>query len=186
MAKPSALNAKTQRSIFQALNTGASIRAAAESAGIAESTYHSWTARGRKELARIEAAQQALADLPRGTAKTKRDAAKRAVLPIETEKPFVEFVEGATRARASVEVQLINHIVTAAQSGDWRAAAWIMERRGDPEWYKTERHELSGPEGKPIATVNETPNYADPEVRKHAEGLLRARSGRRRPDHSAK
>lgn len=186
MARISALNAQSQRAIHQALSTGASIRAAAEAAGIAESTYYKWAARGRKELERIEAAQQALAELPRGTAKTKREAAKRAAKPIAAEKPYVEFVEGATRARATIEVQLINHIVTAAQSGDWRAAAWIMERRGDPEWFKTERHEVSGPEGKPIETVNQTPNYADPEVRKHAEGLLRARSGRRRPDHSTK
>ena len=186
MARPTDLTEAVQKGILRALNTGASIRAASNSVGINEATYYRWMARGNAELNRIKEAEQTLANLPRGTAKTKRDAARKATKPLTAEEPFCKFCESVTRARAKVDIQIVSSIVQAAQNGDWRAGAWLMERRGDPEFYKVERTEISGPEGKPIETQALTPDYADPEVRRHAEGLLRLRSGRRRQTNRSK
>ncbi len=60
-----------------------------------------------------------------------------------------EFSEGLTRAEGEAEIQALAAIKASASSGDWRAAAWWLERRHREEYSKrtvegTSRH------GKPI------------------------------------
>lgn len=51
--------------------------------------------------------------------------------------------DGDERLYATVE--------TAAESGDWRAATWILERRDSRSWAKAQEVEVSGPNGGSIA-----------------------------------
>lgn len=42
---------------------------------------------------------------------------------------FVEFLETVETANASAQVYFATNIKSAATAGDWRAAAWMLERR---------------------------------------------------------
>lgn len=46
-----------------------------------------------------------------------------------TPDPFSEFSEAVEVANASAQVQFVLNIKRAANAGDWRAAAWMLERR---------------------------------------------------------
>lgn len=60
-----------------------------------------------------------------------------------------EFAEIVARAEGIGAVQLLEAIDAAASAGNWRAAAWILERRY-PEEYGRRVHELRGSEGAPV------------------------------------
>jgi transposase len=124
VARPSKLTAHVRERIAQAVSSGASYRAAALSAGVAESTVRSWLARGR--------AEQGARRHARG------------------ERPYVELVEAVEQAAGRAEVRAAVLIAKAAES-DWRAAAWFLERR-DPETFgpPAARLEHSGPGGGPV------------------------------------
>jgi len=93
--------------IVQALRVGAYIEDAAESAGVAESTVYAWISRG----------QEHAPDL--GTPISKVPKAQRV---------YVEFAESVEKARAGAVVFNLAMIRQAASNGDWKAAAWWLER----------------------------------------------------------
>jgi hypothetical protein len=93
--------------IVQALRAGAYIEDAAESAGVAESTVYAWIARG----------QEHAYDLTKGLASVPK-----------AERPYVEFAEAVEKARASAVVYNLALIRQAAAAGNWKAAAWWLER----------------------------------------------------------
>jgi transposase-like protein len=114
MARPSKLTPVLRERIELAVSSGCTYRAAAMSAGIAESTFHSWMARGRAE----------------------QGATKRA----PGEQPYVLLVDAVEEAAARAEVRASVLIAKAAET-DWRAAAWFLERR-DPETFGPPRQRL--------------------------------------------
>lgn len=63
------------------------------------------------------------------------------------EEPFVTFRTAATQAKSDGVRALVVTVRKAATS-DWRAAAWILERREPDDWSK--RTEISGPDGGPV------------------------------------
>jgi hypothetical protein len=70
------------------------------------------------------------------------------------------FRERTTRARAQARVAYAAVIRRAVNEGDWKAAAWFLERSEPEEWTKRQRLEHSGPGG---AAIRETvPDYSDP------------------------
>ncbi len=107
MARPSRLTPRLREQIALAVSSGTSYRAAAQSAGVAESTLHSWLARGRAE-----------------------QGARRGA---PGERPYVKLLEAVEEASARAEVRAAALISRAAEN-DWRAAAWFLERR-DPETF---------------------------------------------------
>jgi hypothetical protein len=146
--RPTKLTAKVSRAICDAIREGLSIDGASAKGGIHPSTFHDWIARG-----------------------------------VAGEQPFADFAEQAAQARAHVEARLLESVEWAAGerirlralgSGesaeviedverDWRAAAWLLERKF-PEAYgnraKVEhagsvgaRVELELPEGAGDAAV---------------------------------
>ena len=49
---------------------------------------------------------------------------------------FMEFVESIKRANAQSIVNQVAHIARAADSGNWRAAAWLLERKAPESFGK--------------------------------------------------
>ena len=97
-------NKATQSKILRALRTGATMVAAAAKGGINKSTLYDWLEKGRLE---------------------KEAAAARGVEPAGA---FAEFADAVMRARAESEVLHLENIAVAGRK-DWRAAAWILEKR---------------------------------------------------------
>lgn len=64
------------------------------------------------------------------------------------ERRFAEFADAVTQAKAAGARQL-EGVVRKAAVDDWRAAAWMLERRLPDEWSK--RTELTGTRGAPVA-----------------------------------
>ena len=48
--------------------------------------------------------------------------------------PYGEFCRALKRADLEVELACLRQIKEAAQNGDWRAAAWTLERRYPEKW----------------------------------------------------
>jgi transposase len=63
--------------------------------------------------------------------------------------PYREFVEQVQRAEDEAE-QLLLLAIQAQAPQDWKAAAWILERRRPNHWGRTQRHELTGADGGPV------------------------------------
>ncbi len=82
---------------LEAIGCGVGIDTAAAFAGVSASTVHNRITRGEQEQAAGKTSE------------------------------FVEFLEGLTRTRASVHVQLASQIQRAGEK-DWRANAWMLER----------------------------------------------------------
>jgi len=59
---------------------------------------------------------------------------------------FAEFAEALTRARARAEMREVLLIVQHAKS-DWRAAAWMLERRRPERYGRRQRVEHITPDG---------------------------------------
>jgi hypothetical protein len=54
---------------------------------------------------------------------------------------FSDFSDAVTRAMAAAEIGSVAKIKLAGE-GDWRAAAWLLERRHPDRWANTQRIEL--------------------------------------------
>lgn len=53
-----------------------------------------------------------------------------------------EFYQSVTRAQGVGEVSAVTKIAEAAKAGDWKAAAWMLERRFSSRWANTQRIEI--------------------------------------------
>jgi hypothetical protein len=59
---------------------------------------------------------------------------KRGQSPTCGNEEFREFWKRLERAKGEAALRLLNCINSAAESGDWKAATWILERRYSNEW----------------------------------------------------
>jgi hypothetical protein len=119
--RKSILKPELQDRFLRGLASGVGVAQAAAYAGIGRSTAHAWLDRGEKEQA--------------------------AGITAETSE-FVVFLDRITRTRATVRVQLAAEIQRAGcegSKGDWRAAAWMLERLAPAEFggHATVQHEHS-------------------------------------------
>lgn len=71
-----------------------------------------------------------------------------------------QFAESIKKSMAEAQNRNIVLIQKAAQT-NWTAAAWYLERSDPENWGKREKHEVSGPDGKPIETIAITERALD-------------------------
>jgi len=129
MARPTKCTPELLKEFGDTLERVLYIETSCDLHGIASETYRRWMARGERELARVAA-----------------DGRRRVR---EEEAPYVEFCGICARARAEAERRLLTTIEDRAGSklegdGDWKAAAWMLERAFPCKWGKRERIEHSG------------------------------------------
>jgi hypothetical protein len=103
------IDAALREQFLSALATGVGVGVAASFAGIGRSTAHGWLARGEKEAA------------ARVTAETSE---------------FVAFLDGVTRTRAGVQVNLAARMMNAVNTGkgDGKLALAMLERLAPSDW----------------------------------------------------
>ena len=71
---------------------------------------------------------------------------------------FKEFSDAVGEALAHAEITDVNHVGKAAQNGDWRAAAWRLERRNPKKWGKQEGQSVTIETDKEKGTTKVTLN----------------------------
>lgn len=100
--------------ILRNLKEGVFFADACRGAGISPSTGHRWKGRGATALEELES----VGSVPKG------------------ESVFAKFTEGAQTAQADTIMEAVSIIRGAAREGDWRAAAWFLERAYPSKWGK--------------------------------------------------
>ena len=125
------LTAEVQKTVVDALRGGAPPEAAAAFAGISRATYFNWLKRGREAIIQANGNAEQI---------------------VETD-PYANFVVSVDEALSRFIVGTVAAIGTAgrtATDGDWRALAWMLERRFPALFGKITRHEVTGKNGQPI------------------------------------
>lgn len=62
----------------------------------------------------------------------------------ETKGVYFEFCEAVEKAKAESEKKLVDIIRGAAEQGEWKPAAWMLERRFPDQWGRIDRLDISG------------------------------------------
>lgn len=94
------------KKLLDALKGGVDINTASQFAGINYQTVYRWVERGQRENERLE----------------------QGLEPTDTEAPFYELWQSMRQARAEAVVRNMAQVQKAANQGDWKAAAWWLER----------------------------------------------------------
>lgn len=101
---------------------GLPVNKAVAMVNISESTFYGWMSRGMVERDRLATI----------------DGAK----PKPEEKLFLEFLESLTRARAEAIAKKVAVISSTASQGDWKAAAWWLERQVPEDFGRVDKQEV--------------------------------------------
>jgi hypothetical protein len=109
--------------LIEALDNGNYIDVACSSAGLAPSTVYRWLERGRAERAAQELGNK----------------------PDPDEQQYLELCESVEKARATAVMRNVSIIQTAANSGQWQAAAWWLERSMPNQYGRKIQAEVSAP-----------------------------------------
>lgn len=124
------LDTVIEQTLLDYIRIGTPIRVAVASAGIAEKSFYSWMARGLAERERL--------NLVKGAKEN------------PTEVIFLQFLQQVERAKAEAIAKKVAVIAKSGNDGDWRAAAWWLERQLPEEFGKTDRFEIGGTNGEAI------------------------------------
>lgn len=133
------------------ISGGNFIGTAARFAGISEATFHRWRVRGETEIDRLESNGVDLA-AALGEDLTARVLWWRPAAGGD-EWPYVVFAVVMDRSRAAGEVRAVHSIQTAASQGDWRAAAFFLERSYPARWGNRQRIAVETPEPLALQSV---------------------------------
>lgn len=88
------------------------------------------------------------------------------------EEPFVQFVLLTRAARAEGRQKHVRTIGNASSSGDWKAAAFFLERSDPANWGRKDelKAEHSGPDGGPIPLDVDVTKMTSEQLRAIVEG----------------
>ena len=98
---------ETRGQILRLLQAGATFEQAAQAAHVSDRTLRRWRQTGREIADKVDA----------GTRLTAR------------EQVYLDFLDAVDQAIAQYEVAAVGQIQRAGAEGDWRAVAWLLERR---------------------------------------------------------
>jgi hypothetical protein len=115
--RPSKLTKQTHENIVSAIQRGAYIETAAAMAGINKTTFYGWIKKGKAINDMLDQASE-----NQKPAITTQDA------------NLVNFYNSVQKAQAESEIRDIAVIDSAAQQGQWAAAAWKLERKHHSRW----------------------------------------------------
>ena len=114
--------------ILRALSLGVSVETAAQCVGISRSTLFGWLQLGREARVLFE---QGVKILP-------------------AQQKYLDFLDSSEREIAISIANAVARISRASDKGDWRAAAWWLERQVPSEFGKTDRLKIGRNNGDPI------------------------------------
>lgn len=123
MAQVAGPEAEMIERIASALSAGTPIAEACLYAKITPIQYQEWRERGAKYGERLAA-----------TADSFDGETIDALAESDEEQPYLDFFRRTEEARAALAVHCTTSISKAARAGEWRAAAWLLERT-NPEQF---------------------------------------------------
>ena len=139
--KTALLDVSKEQTLLDYIRIGTPVRKAVTASGIAEKTFYNWMARGLAERER------------------------QALVPNSKDNPteviFLQFLQRVEQARAEAIAKKIAVIAKSGNEGDWRAAAWWLERQVPDEFGKTDRFEIGGTNGEAIKVQIEMGDLED-------------------------
>lgn len=164
--RPSKLDASTQQIICAAIRRGLGYEPAARMAGITYRTFSRWRDRGLAEIERLEkpktrpkAAETIFVEfcqeLQRAEAEGENTNADIISKMAEggqqvTKKETYQKRVWDAKQKAFVAIEESETTKVETTLPDWRAAAFILERRHPDRWGRQIKTEVSGPGGKPV------------------------------------
>lgn len=148
VGRPTVLTDELRETVKQLLASGASLEAAALSAGVSRRTFSRWNAIAREAEEKLD-----------------RDE------PLtEREVECLEFLNTAEEARATLKVRLLASLQKGAQS-DWRAALAMLERLWPEEFAPKSRGATARPgTGRPVGSASAPDRSSRPGVLYAVEG----------------
>ena len=135
------LDVTKEQTLLDYIRIGTPVRKAVAASGIAEKTFYNWMSRGLAERER-----QALVPNAKNN---------------PTEVVFLQFLQQVEQARAEAITKKVAVIAKSGNEGDWRAAAWWLERQVPEEFGKTDRFEIGGTNGEAIKVQVEMGDLED-------------------------
>ena len=130
-----------EQTLLDYIRIGTPIRKAVTASGIAEKTFYNWMARGMAERERLSLVPNAKEN--------------------PTEVIFLQFLQRVEQARTEAITKKVAVIAEAGNDGDWRAAAWYLERQVPEDFGKTDRFEIGGTNGEAIKVQVEMGDLED-------------------------
>jgi LmbE family N-acetylglucosaminyl deacetylase len=128
--KTALMNRDLEQTLLDYIRIGTPVRIAVTTAGVSNQTFYSWINRGLAERERLK--------MVKGAKKN------------PSEVIFLDFLDKVERAKAEAITKKVAVIAKSGNEGDWRAAAWWLERQMPDEFGKTDRVEIGGTNGEAI------------------------------------
>lgn len=124
--------------LTKAIKAGNTLEASCKYAGVAYSTFRFWVLKGEDMIKKKERGETGI------------------------KKEFIEFLEILHAAEAEAQINLVTKINIAGEK-DWRAYAFILERRFGKDWAKKVHLEESGSKEIKIVFEDEDANHNETE-----------------------
>jgi hypothetical protein len=151
--------------LLAAVAAGMTHHAAAVYAGIHEATFYRWMARGRAaqdahEAGELDDAEEPFREFCEAVTRAHAHGQHANVMRIDRVAEGGHVVRRRTRRyRDPATGQLLEEIEEDVAPPDWRAAAWVLERRHPDGFARPSQLQVSGPGGGPVE-VAQTPGLA--------------------------